>query len=91
MSAFGGKAEHGDAELRPSPPPEVFLQISASLFVRDLEHFFGRGYLVAIVYSPNEGYVLVHGHCSDPKSLCVTQGIARIHARAALGHKLAHE
>ena len=25
------------------------------------------------------------------KSLCVTQGIARIHARAALGHKLAYE
>ena len=53
-----------------SPPPEVFLQILASLFVRDLEHFLGRGYLVAIVYSPNERYVLVHGHCSDPKSLC---------------------
>ena len=46
--------------------------------MRDLEHFFGRGYLVAIVYSPSERYVLVHGHCSDPKSLCVTQGIARV-------------
>ncbi|MGB7781326.1 MAG: hypothetical protein WCF86_07395, partial [Pseudolabrys sp.] len=43
-----------------SSPPEVFLQILASLFVRDLEHFFARGYIVAIVYSPNERYVLVH-------------------------------
>ena len=28
--------------------------------MRDLEHFFGRGYIVAIVYSPNERYVLVY-------------------------------
>ncbi|MGB6818112.1 MAG: hypothetical protein WBE29_14300, partial [Pseudolabrys sp.] len=50
----------GKADMRPSPPLEVFLQILASLFVRDLEHSFGRGYIVAIVYSPNERYVLVH-------------------------------
>ena len=46
---------------------KVFPQISASRFVRDLEESFGRRRFVAIIHSPNERYVLVHGDAYDPK------------------------
>jgi len=46
---------------------KVFPQILASRFVRDLQESFGRGRFVAIVHSPNERYVLVHGDAYDPE------------------------
>jgi hypothetical protein len=34
--------------------------VLASLFVRDLQHFFGRGSFISIVLPPKEREILVH-------------------------------
>ena len=57
-----------------------------AFFVRDLQHCFGRGRFVAIVHSPNEGYMLVHGHAYDPEGSRATDMDLRPRSACEAGH-----